>query len=322
MIKLSDIFNISYGTKLDYNKMIIDPNGIPFVSRKSNNNGVVGRVREIEGKNPLKSGNITVSLGGSYILSSFIQTEKFYTGQNVAVLEAKEEFNLNLNQKLFICLCITENRFKYSAFGREANKTLKDIEIPSLEEFPSWTYDFKAESYKDIEEKFSNDESPKLDIIKWKNFKYNELFYLERGKGGSKKNAEIKVGKIPFVSATTENNGISCYTSIPSIYDGNMITIANNGNGVGTAFYQNKKFIANSDVTILKPKKTFKLNKYIAIFVITLIQLEKYKYNYGRKWTIDRMKNSVIKLPIDASENIDYEFMENYIKSLKYSKGL
>ena len=45
MVKLSDIFDVTYGTKFDFNKMIIsenkEENYINFVSRTSKNNGAV-----------------------------------------------------------------------------------------------------------------------------------------------------------------------------------------------------------------------------------------------------------------------------------------
>jgi hypothetical protein len=53
-----------------------------------------------------------------------------------------------------------------------------------------------------------------------------------------------------------------------------------------------------------------------------LIKREKYRYNYGRKWGIERMKNSQIKLPVTKNGTPDWSFMENYIKSLPYSSNL
>ena len=68
----------------------------------------------------------------------------------------------------------------------------------------------------------------------------------------------------------------------------------------------------------------------------TVIRQEKYKFSYGRKWTLENMKISEIKLPIQRDENgnpiidtdkkysdkgyiPDWRFMEYFIKSLPYS---
>jgi len=125
MVELQTLFTIEYGNKLDLNKLELDPKGIDFVSRTSKNNGISARVKEIAGITKMPVGSISVSLGGSKLLSSFVQDNQFYTSQNVAVLIPRAE--MTLQEKLYICLCIERNRFRYSAFGREANRTIKTM---------------------------------------------------------------------------------------------------------------------------------------------------------------------------------------------------
>lgn len=131
-MKLSKLFDLSYGSKLDYNKLIVcekyDRDTFNFVSRSSQNLGIVGMIKKISNKEPYPAGLITVTLGGTYLLSSFVQPMPFYTAQNVMVLIPKEI--MSFEEKIFYCLCISKNRFKYSAFGREANRTLKNLELP------------------------------------------------------------------------------------------------------------------------------------------------------------------------------------------------
>ncbi|WP_083848785.1 restriction endonuclease subunit S [Vaccinium witches'-broom phytoplasma] len=99
----------------------------------------------------------------------------------------------------------------------------------------------------------------------------------------------------------------------------NSITIANNVS-VGVSFYQNIDFYATADITILYSTN---LNIYSAFFIITIIEKKKkYRFSYGRKWNNEKIRNSRIKLPIDKTGNPDWQFMENYIKSLPYGKGL
>ena len=103
-MKLTNLFTTSYGTKLDLNKMIIvdesDHDAINFISRTSKNLGIITKVKKISNKEPLQSGLITVTLGGSYLLSSFIQLEPFYTAQNIIVLEPKKE--MSFEEKIFL----------------------------------------------------------------------------------------------------------------------------------------------------------------------------------------------------------------------------
>ena len=68
--------------------------------------------------------------------------------------------------------------------------------------------------------------------------------------------------------------------------------------------------------------KGHELNRYIAMFLCTLIEKERYRWAYGRKWRPKRMPASRIKLPVNSEGNPDWEYMENYIKGLPYSDCL
>ena len=95
-----------------------------YVSRDSKGNGVVGFVDRIEGETPFPAGAMTLSLGGSFLGSCFIQRKPFYTAQNVAVLQ--EKVPISDHVKLFIATLIrNECKIKYQAFGRELNAHYK-----------------------------------------------------------------------------------------------------------------------------------------------------------------------------------------------------
>ena len=59
-MKLSDLFYIYTGSKLDFGKQQLSEDGINFVSRNSNNNGVVGKVVLEDSMKTYKKGDITV----------------------------------------------------------------------------------------------------------------------------------------------------------------------------------------------------------------------------------------------------------------------
>lgn len=138
LIELSKIFNIRHGNKFDLNKMQKchpKKDAVVFIGRSGEENGIVAFVERIESE-PFSKGLITVALGGA-ALSSFVQPRDFYTAQNIDVLEPRDKMSLEV--KLYYCLCIEANRFRYSTFGREANRTLKNILVPKRECVPEWT---------------------------------------------------------------------------------------------------------------------------------------------------------------------------------------
>lgn len=317
LVPLTQIFSITYGNKLDLNKMRIvkpdDKNAIAFVSRTRENNGVISFVEKISNVTPYETGLITVALGGS-VLSSFIQQNNFYTGQNVAVLKPLEEMSFAV--KVYYCIAIFKNAFRYSTCGREANKTLRTIMIPPLDDIPKYIHSTTVPNFYNFKQSVST-KIIDLNIQKWKEFEYSDIFEIKKGKRVTK--LDMIEGETPFISATDKNNGIREYAGLVEMFHGNVITVNYNGS-VGEAFYQEKPFWASDDVNVLYPK--FVLNKYIAMFLIAVIKQDKYRFNYGRKWHKERMDISTMKLPVKCDGTPDWEYMENYIKSLPYSASI
>ena len=89
---------------------------------------------------------------------------------------------------------------------------------------------------------------------------------------------------------------------------------------MGEAFYQPVPFASTEDVHIFNPK--FEMNVYTALFFVTVLKMEKYRYNYGRKWGMKRMNDTYIKLPATPKGEPDFLLMEKYIKSVPYSSSL
>ena len=159
---------------------------------------------------------------------------------------------------------------------------------------------------------------------------------------------------IRFLGATAENNGVTDYCSLDSIkgsgktgeddntlngklFNENCITVTNDGS-VCYAYYQNARFTSSHSQTICYPK--FDLTPAMALFLCTIINGERFKWSYGRKMhDITKSKAIIIKLPvqhnpdgslvIDANKTYsdegyipDWQFMEDYIKSLPYGDRL
>lgn len=151
LVRLDQIFTVEHGSKLDLNKMekcaASDDEAVLFVGRSGERNGFAAFVKRLKYVEPYNSGLITVALGGS-ALSSFVQPRPFYTAQNIDVLTPLSPMTMDV--KLYYCLCIEANRFRYSTYGREANRTLKTIQIPSLESLPDWVDGTRKKAVNDL----------------------------------------------------------------------------------------------------------------------------------------------------------------------------
>jgi len=134
LVPLSDLFSVTYGVNLELNRMTLDPSGIPFVGRSDRNNGVTARVAPITGLAPNPARTLSVAGGGS-VLATFLQVEPYYSGRDLFYLTP--QVDMTDSQLLYYCACIRANRYRYS-YGRQANKTLKDLPLPSLDALPAW----------------------------------------------------------------------------------------------------------------------------------------------------------------------------------------
>ncbi|MCD1653564.1 restriction endonuclease subunit S [Treponema zuelzerae] len=138
-VRLSEIFDVNYGTSLELNRLdktTKSNGGIPFISRVMGNNGVSAYVKKISGIDPIQANVLSCALGGN-VLSTFLQEEPFYSGRDVAYLVPK--YDLSKEELLFYCYCIELNKFRFS-YGRQANRSLKHLYIPSISSIPEWVY--------------------------------------------------------------------------------------------------------------------------------------------------------------------------------------
>ena len=64
------------------------------------------------------------------------------------------------------------------------------------------------------------------------------------------------------------------------------------------------------------------MNKYTGLFITCLLRQERYRYSYGRAYKLDSIRNTELRLPVTSDGIPDWQWMENYIKSLPYGDRL
>lgn len=334
---LSDIFDVRYGHSLELNALeqCAPADGVAFVSRQMGHNGISAWVSQIPDVDPAPPGDISCALGGNGVLTTFIQEAEFYCGRDVAILRPKAK--LTKQQTLFYCLCILRNRSRFS-YGRQANKTLPDLVIPEIGEVPKWVSSFSLDQVAGAEATFSNEPLPTLAPKKWREFRYDAVFDIRKGYYNKKPpECDESSDAVPFIGATESHNGVTSYhkledvavyarngeqeeesTTEKKIFPANGITVSNNGS-VGYAFFQPAPFTCSHDINPL-----YLLNKdmspEIGMFLCSVISMDRYRWSYGRKWRPIRMPQSIIRLPVRSDGELDWEFMETYVRSLPFSK--
>ena len=159
-----------------------------------------------------------------------------------------------------------------------------------------------------------------LNVENWKEFHLGDLFsQMYKAKAHVKGDLDCyntpSENTIRFISRTETNNGCDCYVlnaDLTGIEEGNAIAI---GDTTATCFYQRDKFICGDHMVICR---AYCINLYTALFIISILKQEKYKYSYGRAFKMDLISNTIIKLPATIDNHPDWDFMEQYIKLLNH----
>ena len=159
----------------------------------------------------------------------------------------------------------------------------------------------------------------KVETDGWGDFKVTELFEVKKGKRLTKEDQTD--GETPYVGAIDSNNGVSNHIGQMAIHDGGTISLSYNGS-VGEAFYQPEPFWATDDVNVFYPKPTTRLNQWTALFICTILRQEKYRYSYGRKWVLDSMNDTIVRLPQTEDGGPDWDEMERRIRALPYGNRI
>jgi len=309
-MKVKDLFILHQGNSLELmNLETVELSNINFVARTAQNNGVVAQVEELEDIEPFPAGCISVALGGS-VLSSFVQAKPFYTAFHIMALEPKT--NMSLQEKLFYCMCIKANAYRYG-YGRQANKTLKDIELPST--LPKWVKVAPIEPIKTSIKKRPGILRP---IQQWKNIRVGDIFSFENCKCSDARSLLSDGDDCYYLGAKKHDNGVMRRVAYDEelMTAGNCIVFICDGQGsVGYSNYMNEDFIGSTTLTVGRNEY---INKYVGMFLVSVLDLERPKYSFGRKYRTN-LADTVIKLPATAKGLPDWDYMEKYIKSLPYS---
>ena len=325
---LYDIFEIYSGSKLDKVKMKTENPIINFVGRSNANNGITTKVDRIIDLEPYKAGSLTLALGGAYLGSCFIQPEDFYTSQNVVVLVPKS--NISFFAKQFIASVIfKESQLHYKAFINELNPHIKtdfSFKLPVTSEgTPNYQYmekyiDNKINLYKNKTNQLLNVSSVKrknINISEWGEFKIRDFFDIHPTNHYNLTNNKLfeESGDVPVIVNSSYNNGVGGYVNMKPTEKGGIITFSDT-TSCDAIFYQENDFIGYSHVQGVYPKDPDKWNRYTMLFFLTVFKkaASLAKFDYVNKFTRENALELKIKLPINSNGELNYVFMENFIK--------
>ncbi|MSS78548.1 restriction endonuclease [Anaerococcus sp. WCA-380-WT-2B] len=324
--KIKDIFEV-YLSKGDNKADLLDCGNIPLISSGFNSNGITKFINRGDGISEIIPKNtITVDMFGK----AFYQDFDYYAVSHGRINILSPLYNLNKNHLLFCINSIdnaTKNIFSYNRMCSSSRLSKLKILLPVCNKGnPNWQFmeDYIKQEQKDIAQKVIDYYEQKmletsfdlvgLEDVEWKEFNFNDVFRkIQRGKR-LKKDDHID-GNTPYISSTSLNNGldgfIGNYENLRKF--NNNITLANSGS-VGSCFYHEYEYIASDHVTSLTLDKA---DKYIYLFMATIVKRLEEKYSFNREINDKRIKNEKFILPTDKNGEPNWAYMSKFMQKIE-----
>lgn len=300
----------------------------PYVSSTSFNNGVDGFIGNDSSVRRFED-CLTLANSGS-VGSAFYHRYEFIASDHVTQLKRE---GLDKYAYLFMIPLINRLSEKYS-FNREINdeRIKREKLLLPVTDAGDIDFQFMSSFMKQIETdilgttlatfknriKYNHLNISKLGGVVWNEFYIRDLFpRMEVGKSKGLNHLEKDDSGISYLGATNLNNGVLCFVrAVDSLVQkGNCIAFIRNGEGaMGYSVYKAEDFIATSDMTLAYSEH---INKYTGMFITTIADRIRGKYNFGYKRSATRLAKEVLSLPVTPTGQPDWEFMEQYMRNIE-----
>lgn len=153
----------------------------------------------------------------------------------------------------------------------------------------------------------------RLQNVKWGEYKLSDLFNSSNGDYDIQKSHINGKGEWVITAGLT-NNGVLGRSDVNAkIFNANTITI----DMFGTAFYRQfpYKMVTHARVFSLKPR--FNMTHRQGIFIANTLSYLYHHFGYENMCSWEKIKDRQIELPLNANGEIDFDFMEDYVRELE-----
>lgn len=341
--KLSQLFDISGTKSLDEGYLEFVEDGINFVGRVDENNGIKGKIKK-QNFEPNEPFTITATVIGNYKYVKF-QTEPYYCSQNINKLIPK--FKINTEIALYFIALV--NKFTSIYNGQQGGYKLQELQdheiILPVNMYNEIDYNFIEKYIRELEEERIRELTAYLIVSGYKDCKLtsqekkaiydlnnNKIEFKEFNITGPNGIFDVKnthsilqewivsnSGNVPYVTAGVGNNSITTYITPNNtewIEKGHSIMI---GGKTLVITYQEQDYVSNDSHNLalyFKDNKIYSENIYLFL-VTALYKSLKPKYEWGDSISKTKIQKDIIKLPINDSNEINFNFMETYISAIK-----
>lgn len=356
--RVCDVFEVLNGKGITKKEINEHQGELPAVQSGEKNNGIIGYIDQeyCEQMNYTYSTSacLTVARTGSAGYVTF-QPQGCCVGDSAKILKPRRK--LDIDEFLFFRTLLMANKYRYTYARKVTEDNYKNeiIEMPATSDgepdyeaikeymqslkrnitnLPEY---FLEEGYEkacwymdninqeDFEKNYAgraSNEKVDLSDRDWSEFYLYDLFEIDSGNKFDKSKMTNYFPTVNFVGRSSQNNGVTAYVDeVENVapYESGFMTIALGGEYLGSCFVQMYPFYTSQNVAVLKPLKSMSI--YAKLFIAHLIRFESannYKA-FARELNAHIKTDFVIKLPVNKDKELDYAFIDKYIKSLAFS---
>lgn len=153
-----------------------------------------------------------------------------------------------------------------------------------------------------------------IDTSSWKEFKLDELFSAESGDFDIKKEHINGLGVDVVTAGETENGILGKSDIMAKVFDGNTITI----DMFGKCTYRPDCYKMVTHARVFSLKCLFvDFDEKSGLYMTTMLQKLVNGFSYSNMCSWNKIKDLLIKLPVKETEEINWEYMEKYIRAIE-----
>ncbi|MBR2918236.1 MAG: restriction endonuclease subunit S [Campylobacter sp.] len=331
--RIGDLFDVS-GSKTTSKSYLekIGKGDYPYITTQAINNGIAGFYNYFT-----EQGNC-LTIDSAVLGTCFWQNKNFSASDHVEILRPK---NFTLNQKIalfFISLLNKNASILGYSYGMKRNQSRiknENILLPithngeiDFEFMESFIAELEAERVAELEAylaaaslkdyELTADELSalsKFENYNWGEFRVGDLFEIKNTFSFNKEKL-TDGNEYDYVTRTSNNQGILQSTGFVNARNLNEAGIWSLGLLQMDFFYRQRQWYAGQFVRKIIPK--IKLTQNSILFFTTLLNSQKNILLSVLVRDVDKtFKNLKIKLPVTANDEIDFEFMNNFINAIK-----
>lgn len=247
---------------------------------------------------------------------SYVSIEPVVPNSNVCVLVPREPMSEKVLR--FYAYAITKNRPRFNYARKPKGDRLGRVMLPEQHELPAWLDEVDLVAVERTVGEFAHiGEAGPMPETEWAHVRFTDLFEISKGKGPTLAEALGNAGETPYVTATDKNNGIAAWIADSPCHKGGAFTVASTGS-VGEVFFQQADFCASNNVSVLVPR--FEVSLLLGLFLSTVLRYEgKSLFSYSRPWSIVRLIESSVWVPVTAEGALNVEYIEKMMSASKFA---